>query len=141
MNLDLVRKFCMSMPHATENVQWGDHLCFKIAGGRLFCIMSLEPGEIVCSFKCTPEKFVELQETEGIIPAPYMARAHWVALERFDVLRDAEFRELLATSYKLNYEKLTLKFRAQLEGTAAKKSKAARRPSRTHKTAKSGTKK
>ncbi len=116
MNLESVREFCLSFPHVTENIQWGIDLCFKIAGGPMICVMPTEPHPVVCSFKCTPEKFLELQEIEGIIPAPYMARAYWVALERFDVLPDAEFKELLAESYRLKYESLTKKFRAELEG-------------------------
>jgi predicted DNA-binding protein (MmcQ/YjbR family) len=106
MNLDSVRAFCLAMPHATENVQWGCDLCLKIAGQRMFCVMSLEPAPVVCSFKCTPERFVELQEIEGIIPAPYMARAHWVSLQRFDVLRDAEIQGTARhQAYQLKYEK------------------------------------
>lgn len=130
MNLDSVRAFCLAMPHATENVQWGCDLCLKIAGQRMFCVMSLEPAPVVCSFKCTPERFVELQEIEGIIPAPYMARAHWVSLQRFDVLRDAEIKELLTTSYQLNYEKLPKKLRTELEATPAIKKLAKKAPAR-----------
>jgi predicted DNA-binding protein (MmcQ/YjbR family) len=121
MNLESVRAFCLSLPHVTENIQWEIDLCFKIAGGPMICVMPTEPAPVVCSFKCTPEKFLELQEIEGIIPAPYMARAHWVALERFDVLRDTEFKELLAEAYRLKYESLTKKRRAELEGTAPAK--------------------
>jgi predicted DNA-binding protein (MmcQ/YjbR family) len=61
-------------------------------------------GPVRCSFKCTPEEFTELQERDGIIPAPYLARAHWVALERYDALDDAEFRRLLASRRKTNHK-------------------------------------
>ena len=52
------------------------------------------------SFKCTPEMFAELTEREGIVPAPYVARYHWVALERFNALKDAELKTLLKNSYE-----------------------------------------
>jgi len=33
------------------------------------------------SFKASPETFADLTERPNIIPAPYLARAQWVALE------------------------------------------------------------
>lgn len=120
MNLGSVREYCLSLPSTTEMVQWEDHLLFKI-GGKMFAIASLEPREIVLSFKTTPEGFFEYQEQEGVIPAPYMARNQWLALERWDALRDEELRELLAISYRLVFEKLPK--RIQLELQSGKKSK------------------
>ena len=68
------------------------------------------------SFKCTPEKFAELVEQNGIVPAPYVARYHWVALERFNVLSDKELKALLRTAYDLVFEKLPKKLKTELEG-------------------------
>jgi predicted DNA-binding protein (MmcQ/YjbR family) len=103
----------MSLPHATENVQWGADLCFKI-GGKMFAVMALEPGMHLLSFKCTPESFIDLQEIEGIVPAPYMARAQWVSLQRWDALRDDELRQLLRTAYELVFAKLTKRAQNEL---------------------------
>ena len=113
MKIDQIQDFCLSLPHATEDVKWGKDLCFCV-GGKMFAVVGLEPGVAVGSFKCTPEKFAELVEREGIIPAPYVARYHWVALERFDALGDEEHRELLRKSYDLVFEKLPKKLRSNL---------------------------
>ena len=114
MNSESVRTHCLSFPHATENVQWGNDLVFKIAG-KMFAVMVLEPpAKYVLSFKCTEEKFNELIEQDGIDPAPYMARNKWAALERFDVLSDRELKELLRNSYQLVFDKLPKKLRTQL---------------------------
>jgi predicted DNA-binding protein (MmcQ/YjbR family) len=78
------------------------------------------------SFKCTPEKFAELIEEDGIVPAPYVARYHWVALERFNALSEKELKTLLQTAYDLVLAKLPKRARADLEGTP-KKSPAKRR--------------
>jgi predicted DNA-binding protein (MmcQ/YjbR family) len=67
------------------------------------------------SCKCTPEKFAELIEQDGTIPAPYVARYHWVAFERFDVLPDRELKELLTNAYHLVREKLQRKIKDSLE--------------------------
>jgi predicted DNA-binding protein (MmcQ/YjbR family) len=127
--VDWVRAFCLSLPHATEDVQWEHNLLFRIAG-KMFCIANLEPGisPTKIAFKCAPEKFAELVEIEGIIPAPYMARNHWVAMIEMDALRQPEVKELIQSSYQLILEKLPKKKQVDLGTTlstkpAAKKSK------------------
>jgi predicted DNA-binding protein (MmcQ/YjbR family) len=112
MNIEWVRRYCMSMPHATEIVQW-NALVFKI-GGRIFAIVALEPGKTWLSFKCSPDEFVELVERPGIIQAPYFARNQWVALENEDALTAAELKRLVRVSYDLVLEKVPKKIRAVL---------------------------
>ena len=114
MDIESVRKFCLSLPHVTEDVQWGADLLFRI-GNKMFAVVSLEPVSGHCmSLKCTPEKFAELTEREGLMPAPYVARYHWVALERFDVLPEPELKSLLTKAYELVRDKLPKKIRAGL---------------------------
>lgn len=115
MDSESVREYCLSFPHATENVQWGADLVFKIAG-KMFAVISLEEASDHCmSFKATPENFAELTERKGIVPAPYVARYHWVALENFNALKDKELKALLRESYDLVFAKLPAKARKQLK--------------------------
>lgn len=87
---------------------------FRIAK-KMYCIVSLEPeSPTKMSLKCTPERFAELVEIEGIIPAPYMARNHWVAFVDLNALRTNEIRELIEGSYQLVFEKLPKNLQAQL---------------------------
>lgn len=109
MDHESVRAYCLSLPHVTEDVQWGADLLFRI-GNKMFTVLALEPGHGHCmSLKCTPEKFGELTERNGIMPAPYVARYHWIALESFDALKDAELKSLLKTAYDLVKAKLPKK--------------------------------
>ena len=120
MDIESVRSFCLSLPHADEKVQWGNDLLFRI-GEKMFAVAALEPSHgVALSFKCTPETFAELVEREGIVPAPYMARNHWVGLERFDALPDRELKPLLQNAYQLVREKLPKKVQAGLEAPTAK---------------------
>jgi len=114
MNIEWVRRYCMSLPHATEKVQWGADLVFKI-GGKMFAVLVLEPAKVWLSFKVTPEQFAELTERSGVIPAPYSARNYWVALETEDALPVNELKTLLRGSYTLVLEKLPKKVRAALD--------------------------
>ena len=83
MTVDSIRDYCLSFPRATENLQWGDDLCFKI-GGKIFTTVGLDNPRLC--FKCTPEIFAELIEREDIHPAPYVGRYKWVMLDRLDAV-------------------------------------------------------
>ncbi len=121
MNSDSVRKYCLSFPHATENLQWGDDLCFKV-GGKIFVVLGLDSVPQNMCFKCTPESFAELCEREGIRPAPYVGRYKWVMLDGLDVLRDAELQELIRQSYEMVAAKRSAGGSRKMVRTAKKRS-------------------
>jgi predicted DNA-binding protein (MmcQ/YjbR family) len=105
MDIEEIRKFCLSLPHTTEDVKWGNDLTFCV-GKKMFAVTGLETAVQSISFKCTPEKFAELVEKDGIIPAQYVARYHWITLEKPDALETKELKDLIKNSYKLVWEKL-----------------------------------
>jgi len=113
MDIDSVRQFCLAMPRAAETLQWGDDLLFKV-GGKMFAALVLVPAPVWLSFKCTAEEFAELTERPGIIPAPYLARHHWVSLQTRDALAPAELQRLLRNSYQLVFAGLPRKTQAAL---------------------------
>jgi predicted DNA-binding protein (MmcQ/YjbR family) len=79
------------------------------------------------SFRCSDETFTELLETEGIDPAPYLARAKWVALERLDTISDRELEARIRESYDLVFAKLTKKDQASIaSGPLAMKTRTAK---------------
>lgn len=100
MNVEAIRRLCLSFPHATENLQWGDDLCFKV-GGKIFALLSLSSVPQRLMFKCTPEKFSELVEHEDIVPAPYVGRYKWVSFKRLDVLPWTGVEDLIEQSYRM----------------------------------------
>src|SRR2546426_8497079 len=127
MDIETTCAYCLSFPHATENVQWGNDLVFKIAG-KMFAVVVLEGAAKYClSFKCSEEKFAELIEQDGIDPAPYSARYHWVALERFNLLSEKELKALLRASYDLVFEKLPKRLKTELNEEKDTSSKASRK--------------
>ncbi|SRR6266852_3874084 len=113
MNIDWVRKLCLSLPGATEQTVWEGDLTFKVAG-KMFAHTVLEVAPVWLSFKCSPENFAELTERAGIIPAPYLARAQWIALETKDALPPDELTRLIRESYDLVVAKLPKKTRDTL---------------------------
>lgn len=113
MNIEKLRQLCLAYPHATEDVKWGNDLCFCV-GGKMFCVTGLDQADGQVSFKCTPEKFAELVEREGILPAAYVARYHWVAVMSGDALAEKELEDLISKSYQMVFEKLPAKVRKSL---------------------------
>jgi predicted DNA-binding protein (MmcQ/YjbR family) len=129
MNVDSVRGYCLSFPQARENLQWGETVCFKVAG-KIFATLSLNSVPQSLCFKCTPEKFAELCEQEGIRPAPYVGRYKWVLLERLDVLFDEELEDLIRQSYEMVTGKGKAKVKAK--GSKMKTQKTARKRASRH---------
>ena len=132
MNPEWVRGVCMEFPAVTEHMIWGNDLTFKVAN-KMFAHTVLEPGHPVwLSFKTSPENFYQLTERQSIIPAPYLARAQWIALETRDALPTTELASLLREAYDLVVAKLPAKTRASLSSAtpSAKSNKSAKTPSR-----------
>jgi predicted DNA-binding protein (MmcQ/YjbR family) len=115
MNADWVRKTCLAFPGAFEEVVWEGDLTFKVAG-KMFAHTVLEVAPVWLSFKASDENFVNLTERAYVIPAPYLARAKWVALETKDALPLDELASLLRVSYDLVVAKLPAKTRNRLAG-------------------------
>ncbi|MDE3200421.1 MAG: MmcQ/YjbR family DNA-binding protein [Acidobacteriota bacterium] len=112
MDNELIRELCLALPHVVESVNWGHHLVYwagdRDIGGKMFAMTDLDGvGTGVLWFHAGPERFHELLEIEGIIPAPYMARAFWVAVLRWDVLRPREIADELKRAHALIYDKLS----------------------------------
>jgi predicted DNA-binding protein (MmcQ/YjbR family) len=119
MDNERIRAICMSLPHVAETLNWGEVLVYWVGereiGGKMFALTNADGmGDVVLSFHCGAERFHELLENEGIRPAPHLARAWWVALERWDALKPREIEEELVRAHALIYEKLPKRTKAAL---------------------------
>ena len=111
MDNERVREICMALPHAAETVNWGHHLVYwagdRDIGGKMFAMTDLDgSGFGVLWFHCGAERFHELLEIDGVSASPYLAKANWVTLERWNVLRPREIEEELRRAHALIFEKL-----------------------------------
>jgi predicted DNA-binding protein (MmcQ/YjbR family) len=106
LNIESIQTICRKWPGVTEDVKWGDNLVFSV-GGKMFATIDLEPPHAI-AFKCSDEQFVELLEREGIVPAPYLARAKWVQeTELGETLDRRELETLLRQAYDIVSAKLS----------------------------------
>jgi predicted DNA-binding protein (MmcQ/YjbR family) len=97
---DAIRKLCLSLPGASETIQWGNERVFKV-GGKMFAVISAERGADAMSFKCSDESFRILTELPGLAPAPYLARAQWVKIEPLAALPDGDLAAYLRRAYSI----------------------------------------
>ena len=114
MRLARLKSFALSLPHTSVVKQWGECLVHKIAG-KMFLILVLDGSVITgVTFKCTPEEFDELTETDGIVQAPYCAKRMWAQVQDLDALSEAELNARIRRSYDLVVAGLPKKTRLSL---------------------------
>ncbi|MGB6191225.1 MAG: MmcQ/YjbR family DNA-binding protein [Terracidiphilus sp.] len=128
MDNERIRAICMALPHVAETVRGGHHLVYwagkRDAGGKMFAMTDLDGiGTGVLWFHCGAERFHEVLEVEGIIPSPYLARAHWVTVERWSVFRPREYEDELRRAYTLVFERLPKKVKTALAGAEGEREK------------------
>jgi len=89
------------------------HAAFQL-GGKSFAMLNLEVEGLPLSFKTSPESFAELVESPGVIPAPYLARNHWVSITDWDSLPAAELKTRLRESRDVVLAKLPKRLQVKL---------------------------
>ncbi len=109
MTLETLREYCLSLPYVSEDIKWGNDLCFCI-GGKMFCITGLVQP-IGASLKVPDEEFDELCSRNGIKPAAYLARYKWIYVEDLDNFSVKEWKHYLKQSYEMKREKLSPKLK------------------------------
>lgn len=119
--------FCRSLPGVTEDVKWGDDLVFSVHR-KMFCVFSIEGGKLVrLSFKVDDHRFLEYTDRPQFIPAPYLARAHWVSVVSMNRLTATELKAMIRRSHELVVAKLPKAARAELFDAPPRRGPAARR--------------
>jgi predicted DNA-binding protein (MmcQ/YjbR family) len=109
-----LEKFLLALPGATLSIQWGDDHVFKV-GGKMFAVMGPPENKLRgLSFKAGEQSFAILTKQKGIIPAPYLARAHWVQLQKLNALSDKELKAYLTRAHAIVASGLSKKMRASL---------------------------
>jgi len=131
MDNERIREICLALPHAMETLNWGHHLVYWVGdrsiGGKMFAMTDLDgTGTGVLWFHCGAERFHELLEIDGIIASPYLAKAHWVTVERWTALRPRQIEDELCRAHALIYEKLPKRARTVLAMPARERAKVIR---------------
>ena len=103
--------FVLTLPSTTLVRQWRDDSVAKV-GGKIFALLDRDPGEVW--LKVSDMTYTLLTELDGIRPAPYFARAGWVAISAASPLSGEDVETYLSEAHRLVASKLTRKVRAEL---------------------------
>lgn len=114
MDIEKIREICLQLPHTSEGIKYGDQLCFMVAG-KSFCSSQIKELDRI-KFKVPDDRFEEMCEKEGVVPAPYGgARFKWVQINAFEYLTEKEWVFYLHQSYQLIKSSLPKKILLSLE--------------------------
>lgn len=100
MTLEGIQQICRKLGEVTEDIKWGDHVCFNV-GGKMFLVTAPDQSPVTASFKSSDEKFEELSEKEGCKPAPYLAKHKWVYVDDINRFSTKEWKEILELAYTI----------------------------------------
>ena len=112
MDIYELRKVCTRLPNVTEDIKWGNDLCFCIAE-KMFCVAGLSTP-IQISLKVKEDEFDELCATPDIISAPYVARYKWILVTDINRFSKKEWTHYITQSYQLVKNKLAKKVLKEL---------------------------
>lgn len=116
MTRDEFDRFCESLHATTHIIQWGGASVWKV-GEKIFAIAS--PVAKDCdhqpiSFKCSEISYDILCEQDGLAPAPYLARAKWIQIQKQGALSEDELKDYIQTAHDIIRCKLTKKVQRDL---------------------------
>jgi predicted DNA-binding protein (MmcQ/YjbR family) len=117
MDFEAAKALCRTFPGCVEDIKWDAYAVFSVGLKMFACAGKTVPAQAI-SFKVEDERFLELTDRPGIVPAPYLARAKWVQVNQASALSDAEAAVLLRRSYELVFARLTRKLQNDI-GEAA----------------------
>ncbi len=114
MNIQHLRKYCLSKKGGIEDFPFDDvTLAFKI-GGKIFAITSFNIPLSV-NLKCDPELAAELRERyDDVQPGYHMNKKHWNTVIFEGKINDTELKKMVDHSYVLVVKGLSKKQKEEL---------------------------
>jgi predicted DNA-binding protein (MmcQ/YjbR family) len=113
--LEEIREYCLSKPGVTEDMKWGNHLCFSV-GLKMFFIVGLDEHPTTASIKVGSDEWDFWLEQIGVKPAPYLARDQWIFFSNMEQLTFKTWKERIDIAYDLKFLKLTKKLQKEISG-------------------------
>lgn len=114
LSTERLERLCSGWPGVTRDIKWSDALVLSV-GGKMFVVTSTERGQDGrLMFKVPDERFLELTDQEGMAPAPYLARAHWIAVTDRRRFTTAALEKLIRGAYLQVRSKLSKKMQAAI---------------------------
>ncbi len=115
MDIEQLRDYCLSLPHSSEGMPFGDgYIVYKVVD-RIFAIMAPDGGEPRLSLKCDPDRAEDLRAAyPAIIPGYHLNKKYWNTLLLDQHLPPKLLSSLIRHSWNEASAKLTKRVRTEL---------------------------
>jgi len=101
MNVEQLKTFCMSLAGTSINEYTDSRnlLSYSLDNKKFAYFKTSDPERWRFSIRVSPERFLELTDQEGIKPARYMHRFHWISIVNVVRIDEDYLKELITDSY------------------------------------------
>lgn len=119
MDVAAVQDHCSSFPGACAALSGapGNVLVYSVGEKYFAYFKTSDPEKWRFSIRVTPDRFLELTGVQGIRPARYMGRFHWITIVEVRTVPAAYLQELIAWSYHRALSSLPKRKQAAIAGT------------------------
>ena len=115
MDIEQLRDYCLSLPHSSESMPFGDGCIVYKVVDRVFAIMAPDGGEPRLSLKCDPDRAEDLRAAyPAIIPGYHLNKKYWNTLLLDQHLPPKLLSSLICHSWNEASAKLTKRVRTEL---------------------------
>jgi predicted DNA-binding protein (MmcQ/YjbR family) len=114
---DALRKLCKGWPGVSVDIKWESNVVASV-GGKMFAMVSTNTS---LSFKVADDRFLEYTDRPEIIPAPYLARARWVAIMDTKHFATGTLQDFVRDAYGVVRGKLSKELQRELGPLPASK--------------------
>lgn len=130
MNVSQLKAFCRGFPGAVETLHGEPYnfLVYAVRGRKFAYFKTSHPERWRFSMRVAPDRFVELTDVQGVKPARYRGRFHWITVVNVSSIPASYLTELVDWSYQKAVASLSKSARTEICGSA-QSARRARRPS------------
>jgi predicted DNA-binding protein (MmcQ/YjbR family) len=115
MDLDHLRRNCLSKPGAVAGHPFGPAVLVIKVGGKIFAIIAEEADPLEVSLKCEPEIALVLRDAyDAVRPGYHLNKRHWNTVTLDGSVPGEQILEWIDDSYDLVVAALPAKVRAEL---------------------------
>ncbi len=116
MNISQLKTWCRALPGSDESLHGApaNILTYKVKGKKFAYFKTSSPEKWRFSIRVTPQWFLELTDQEGIKPARFMGRFHWVTIVDVEEFNEEYLRQLIQYSYDKAVSGLSKKMQREI---------------------------
>lgn len=101
MNIEELRKFCLSLPLVEEKFPFDQETLVFYIAGKMFCLTNITEFDAV-NVKCDPDTALELRATyHAVLPGYHMNKKHWNTVKVNEDVKDQMIYQWIKDSYNL----------------------------------------